>query len=815
MGIFFELYEVNSMNKFFTFFLFSVFSVAVFAQASNWEWQNSKPTGNDLRSVIFNQAGDLFVLGNAGTVCRSTNNGLTWNLSVVDTGYRDIYEAMFVNANTGFLCGYGGLIMKTTDGGKTWVEKPSGVTTNLWYLDFVTPDTGYAVGSSATVLKTTNGGETWTAKLLGTTATLYKVYMVNASTGYLGTSNSTQGYLCKTTDYGNTWTKVASYPGASGVYGIYFIDANTGFTSDAAYCIYKTTDGGATWNLISDYGSGTLYEFRFASATDGAVCGSRGEVWVTKDAGASWTKTQNPYNTSLYALGINPTTKRLVTAGNGGVISTSTDWGTNWSMISTSATVQQLKRIQFLNSKVGYTVGGSAVASDSLGEIIKTTNGGSTWNKLAFNPKSRVYSQFWLNENVGWIGVAGANGIYKTTDGGANFTATTVVGMTSAPTWYEIEFVDANLGYAVGQTGTMVKSTDGGLTWNSLVSPFGTTIIYSMKVLDANTIVAVGGSGKGYKSTDGGATWTALSLGTGSLYQVSFLDKNIGMVVGSSGAVYKTTDGGTTWTALVSGSTATLYAGKFQDKNIAWFGGSGGDIRFTTDGGATWNKTKLFLSSSTVYDITIKEGYIWMTNDGGAIVRNYSDPTVIPVELTAFTANVSGNYVKLNWNTATETNNKGYFVERKGSADEKWSSISFVNGKGNSTTISEYSFIDKPETTGKYSYRLKQVDFDGTFNYSGVVEANMTAPKNFDLTQNFPNPFNPSTTIRYSVPVASKVTVKVFDILGKEVASLVNEMKQAGNYEVMFNASQLSSGIYFYKLQAGSFNATKKLTLIK
>lgn len=802
------------MTKFFTFILSCAFSISVFAQASNWEWQNSKPTGNDLRAVVFNQDGTLFVFGNAGTMAKSSDNGASWNLTVVDTGYRDIYEATFVNANTGFLCGYSGLIMKTTDGGKTWVEKPSGTTVNLWYVNFVTADTGYVVGSGSTVLKTTDGGETWNVRTLGTTATLYKVYFVNPSTGFLGTSNSTQGYLCRTTDYGNTWTKVAGYPGASGVYGIHFIDANTGFASDAAYCIYKTTDGGTTWTLISDYGSGTLYEFKFANANEGAVCGSRGEVWVTKDAGATWTKTQNPYNTSLYALGLNPATKRLVTAGNGGVISTSADWGTNWSMISTSITVQLLKRIQFLNANTGYAVGGSAVTADSLGEIVKTTNGGAVWNKLAFNPKARVYSQFWLDEKIGWIGVAGANGIYKTTDGGTNFTATTVTGMTSTPTWYEIKFVDANNGYAVGQSGNIVKSTDGGLTWTSLVSPFGTTIIYSMHVFDVNNLIAVGGSGKGYRSTDGGATWTALSLGTGSLYYVSFVDKNLGLICGSSGVLYKSTDGGASWNLLTTGSTSTLYAARFQDQKIGWFAGSGGSIYYTTDAGATWTKVKTFLSSSTVYDIAIKDGYIWLTNDGGAIVRNFSDPGAIPVELTSFTASVNGNSVKLNWQTATEVNNKGYFVERK-NGNSNWESIAFINGKGNSVNISEYSFIDKPAVLGNYSYRLKQVDFDGTIDYSGIVEVNMTAPSSFMLNQNFPNPFNPATTIRYSVPQASKVTVKVYDMLGKEVASLVNETKQAGNYEVVFNASQLSSGVYFYKMQAGSFTDTKKLTLIK
>lgn len=805
------------MSKFFTFLLFCSFSIAVFSQASNWEFQNSKPTCLNVRSVAFNPNGSLFCFGDGGYMVKSTDNGSSWNLTVIDTGYRDITESYFINTNVGIVSGYSGLILKTTDAGKTWIQKTSGVTTNLWYIDFVSADTGYIVGTGATVLKTTDAGETWVNKSIsGATASFSKVHFVNPSTGYVGTSNSTFGYLAKTTDFGNTWVKVASYPGTGTVYGLCFTDVNTGYVSDNTCTMYKTTDAGATWTSAGKLSSGTLYEIRFADANNGAVCGSRGEVFVTTNAGAVWTKTQNPYNTSLYALGLQLPSKRLVAAGNSGVISTSTDWGATWTMCSVSPTVQLMKRIHFVNPNTGYTVGGSAVASDSLGEVLKTTNGGSTWTKLAFNPKTRSNSVSFLNENVGWVGGIGVNGIFKTTNGGATFTAGTVNGTAGATTtWYDIQFGDANTGYAGGTGGILVKSTDGGTTWNNLVSPFGTTIIYAIRALDANNVFVVGGSGKGFKSTDGGTTWTTLSLGTGSLYYVNFTDKNLGVIGGGSGAVYKTTDGGITWNLLSTGTTSTLYCAEFQDQNIGWLCGSGGTIAYTKDGGATWKKTPAFMGSTTLYDIAISGGYIWITNEGGGIIRNFSNPDAIPVELTAFSAAANGNSVKLNWKTSTETNNKGFSIERKGSNEVSWISVGFVNGKGTTALVSDYSFTDKPAVQDKYSYRLKQVDFDGTSDYSGTVEVNMTAPQSFSLSQNFPNPFNPSTTIKYSVPFASKVSVKIFDMLGKEVASLVNDTKQAGNYEVIFNATSLSSGIYFYKMQAGSFSDTKKLTLIK
>lgn len=129
--------------------------------------------------------------------------------------------------------------------------------------------------------------------------------------------------------------------------------------------------------------------------------------------------------------------------------------------------------------------------------------------------------------------------------------------------------------------------------------------------------------------------------------------------------------------------------------------------------------------------------------------------------------------------------------------------------------MNSYKFIDKNPEPGKYSYRLKQIDFDGSFNYSNIIELEILSPEEFILEQNYPNPFNPVTVISYQLSVNSYVTLKIFDILGKEVETLVNEQKQAGSYKVQFNASHLASGVYLYKLQAGSFTAVKKFVFMK
>jgi hypothetical protein len=194
------------------------------------------------------------------------------------------------------------------------------------------------------------------------------------------------------------------------------------------------------------------------------------------------------------------------------------------------------------------------------------------------------------------------------------------------------------------------------------------------------------------------------------------------------------------------------------------------------------------------------------------------DLVPLPVELTTFTANVNkSNIVDLNWETATEVNNYGFNIERKPESGE-WEKVGFVEGHGNSNSTKLYSFSDKNiETIGKVYYRLKQLDIDGTFEYSKTIEVEVAAPNNFELSQNYPNPFNPTTVIKYQVPniKSQTITLKVYDAIGKEVATLVNEVQKPGIYKVSFDASNLSSGIYYYQLKTKNFFEVKKMLLIK
>ena len=193
---------------------------------------------------------------------------------------------------------------------------------------------------------------------------------------------------------------------------------------------------------------------------------------------------------------------------------------------------------------------------------------------------------------------------------------------------------------------------------------------------------------------------------------------------------------------------------------------------------------------------------------------------VLPVELTKFTALSSGTSVELKWTTATEVNNYGFDVERRvivngPQGSVSWNKIGFVKGSGTSNIPHTYSFSDSQLQSGSYAYRLKQIDNDGTFKYSQSVEEMIETPKIFSLRQNYPNPFNPSTTISFDIPLDSYVSLKVFDMLGREVATLISEKMSAGTYTHLWNASGLTSGVYFYSLQAGSYIETKKLLFLK
>lgn len=243
--------------------------------------------------------------------------------------------------------------------------------------------------------------------------------------------------------------------------------------------------------------------------------------------------------------------------------------------------------------------------------------------------------------------------------------------------------------------------------------------------------------------------------------------------------------------------TGTITAGQ-----IAMLGKSG------TTGTPSYLQGKI--DHVAVYSVALSESEIL------DLYNNYKVPAdyIVPVELTSFTAQAVKGKVELNWSTATETNNHGYEIQR--SADKQnFTTVGFVRGAGTTTERQSYTFEDNYTGQSKVYYRLKQVDFNGTFWLSDVIEISNLIPIEFGISQNYPNPFNPSTTIEFQLPVDAKVMIKVYDILGSEVATLVDQFKEAGYHKLNFNGSALASGTYFFRIKANDFVQTKKMILMK
>jgi len=223
---------------------------------------------------------------------------------------------------------------------------------------------------------------------------------------------------------------------------------------------------------------------------------------------------------------------------------------------------------------------------------------------------------------------------------------------------------------------------------------------------------------------------------------------------------------------------------------------------------------------SPEYPILIKvEPFLIAPSQGNKsiLVDDFSFANPLPVELTVFSASVIDNNIELSWETATEVNNYGFNIERKLETGD-WMKIGFVDGHGNSNSLKQYKFDDNTlDIPGKYFYRLKQVDIDGSFEYSESVEIDieLNFPTEFELSQNFPNPFNPTTNIQFSLPETGQVKLVVFNVIGEQVAELVNKNMEAGNHNVKFDASDLNSGIYFYKIEVNGFVQIRKMMFVK
>jgi hypothetical protein len=363
------------------------------------------------------------------------------------------------------------------------------------------------------------------------------------------------------------------------------------------------------------------------------------------------------------------------------------------------------------------------------------------------------------------------------------------------------------------QTGGIVSTYDmeikSGGVYNQSAGEF--IIGHNLKVSPGNTFNGTGGTVRFAGSADGGADFTG---------NVQFYN----MIV-NAGANYK----------MDNSADVIKVSGNFTNNNSSLPDNNGTLVLNGSAAQTYYSASPNFIASNVIVtnsvgvtllsDLRVEDSF--SLQSGGHVIKNgneiyvngvrYDGPT--PVELISFNASVQQNSVNLRWETATEVNNYGFEIERSQRSNVKnqnWENIGFVNGYGNSNSLKNYYFKDDNLNDGSYSYRLKQIDNDGTFTYSNAVNVPINISSNsFVLHQNYPNPFNPTTRIAYSLPQESFVTIKIYDILGNELAVLVNENQPSGPNEINFDGSQLASGTYIYKIQTNNFSDTKKMILSK
>lgn len=458
-------------------------------------------------------------------------------------------------------------------------------------------------------------------------------------------------------------------------------------------------------------------------------------------------------------------------------------------------------------------------------KVYRSTNRGDTFSQMGnLIPGSNSVKSLNIKDDApGTIVVAIESSpndkIYKTTDYGQTWVLTNDEGQMSyfgIPVTQDPSHPDTL--YTMVNT-NFKRSTDFGSMWATISSSFGPlNAPCDIEVFPDTSVILIGDNGTGiFKSNDYGLTWTQTNFTSGEIPTVSVDFTNPGIAWatkwGGTGGMLKSTNYGQTWNQVSYFGSIYMWGVHVQptDGNIILansYSTSPGSWR-STDAGATWTPINV---PATGYQVFSVDSMTQFAAQGGGFYK-LNSPFFIPVELTSFNASVIDGNVLLKWSTATELNNSGFDIE-KSSNNKDFEKIGFVPGYGTTTESKSYSYSASAQTSKQY-YRLKQLDFDGSFEYSSTVEVEGISPSVFSLKQNYPNPFNPSTKISFTLPIESNVKISVYNLIGQKVAEVVNSKFEAGNHSVDFNAGNLSSGIYFYKIEAGSFTSMKKMQLMK
>ena len=697
------------------------------------------------------------------------------------------YGIVFPSATVGYIVGGAGSILKTTDGGSTWVAQTSPGPDSFFDVFFKSETEGWAVGDNGVIAHTTDGGTNWVAhtqsKVL-TTSDINVIYFV----GSLGWMGSDDNNLYRTTDNGVTWALAASF--ADDVTGVSFADAFNGYVSLDGAGISYSTDGGATWTAASvnlgpyPYSRTDIERIYTVDATHavatgwGSLIGPQPTIiLVSADAGQTWNCPDVTYSWNSYAYGRAITSfddgEVVITGGGSGFaapnIHSSTDLGT-WSR------VQEFYG-EDLRGCAAIPGTNTIMAVGDQGTIGTSTDRGQTWT-FNFNPD---------------FGFAGIKGMTK-------------AGTTT---------------FAVGTNGLFMKKEAAGPWVVSIAAPLGWAPILHDVWYIGEVLYVSGSNDYLVKSLDMGATWTQMShtvSNADGIYKMHWFDDLHGLLVGEyagDDAIYRTNNGGVTrtlfWHNVKSYQFNSVHFAPGQDR----FGVIGGDdigLYYTMDGGVTWTAGVHDVATATndIEEVFMVDSYeAWGVGDNGTIVKS--------------TDSGMNWFVQPSWTTSIELmdvhfdplNGHGWISGNDQTArHSKDGGVTWIDLQPALGSVSDdIDCIYLQSETSKLYIGADHCMIQYWDNSATDSDTPISLP--FALNQNYPNPFNPSTTISFALDRDGFVSLNVYDVAGRVVATILNKTMTAGSYDVGFNASGLSSGVYFYKLKTAEQEMTRKMILLR
>jgi photosystem II stability/assembly factor-like uncharacterized protein len=661
----------------------------------------------------------------------------------------------------------------------------------IYSVKFINNSTGLFIGYPGIIIKTTDGGESW--RNINSYTNKYFKYLnfINQNTGFITGSYS---IILKTTNTGDNWSIIYSSSNDYFLSNTYFINQNTGYVYRGADSVLlKTTNCGDNWMTLKtnipnhNILSSKLY---FINENTGFYSNMGFSINKTTNGGILWNSTlffPDQFN-CFYFFDINTG----FAFGNNGKIIKTTNTGENWTYQTSVNPNLNLTDVKFIDSLNGY------LFANYSGITYKTTDKGNNWNALLGSGYKEMLGFDYPDLFTGYT--VGANGkIIKTTNSGENWC------FISSGTTYNlnsIRLINDSIGFAVG-TDEILKTTNKGKMWLSLEGRYNSDEFVFVHCFDVNKIIVASWSTI-QKTTNGGLSWyQKMIISSGNFSSACFINNtgyyNAGSILG------KSTDAGETWQESNPGIDMEKIF--FINENTGFASSARPDVYKTTNGGMNWNLIytyNLFDGVVTIQFTDSINGFITTytnllkTTNGGYNWVRYPSPNF----------NVFSSSYMLNENTGFVTCNGGYIIKTTNSG-QNW----IYQNSGTTYNLNYIYFLDSNVgyTVGQYGIILK------TTNGGSVWVNNQTGkiPDEYFLYQNYPNPFNPNTNIKYQITNNKLVVLRVYDILGKEVSTLVNEKQSPGMYEVTFDGSNFASGIYFYRIQAGDFVQVKKMVMIK